>query len=88
LSRAGIAFAPRLESGAVTGFVVSPQGIGDVFRAVGFQPGDVVTSINGRRVQSVQEAGEAIGGVAAGSTLQLEVERGGKVTTLNMRIGQ
>lgn len=86
--RAGIAFAPRLESGAVTGFVVSPTGSGDVFRSIGFLPGDVVTTINGRAVKSVQEAAEAIAGLGPGATVQFGIERGGKVTTLNARIGQ
>jgi general secretion pathway protein C len=86
--RAGLGFAPRLESGAVTGFVVSPSGSGDVFRSIGFLPGDVVTAINGRRFRTVQEAGETIDGLAAGAVVQIELERGGKVTTLNMRLGQ
>jgi general secretion pathway protein C len=86
--RAGIGFAPRLEAGVITGFVVSPSGSGDVFRAIGFLPGDVVTSINGRSFRSVQEAGDALAGVAPSSTAQFGIERGGKMTTINARIGQ
>jgi general secretion pathway protein C len=85
--RAAVSFAPRLESGVVTGFVVSPAGGGDVFRAIGFLPGDVVTTINGRTFRSVQEAGEALGGVAPNAIVQFGVERGGKITTINTRIG-
>lgn len=86
--RAGLSFAPRLESGAVTGFVVSAGGTGDVFRAIGFLPGDVVTAINGRSVKTVQEATEAIAGLAPNMAVQFGIERGGKMTTVNTRIGQ
>jgi general secretion pathway protein C len=86
--RAGLALAPRLESGTMTGVVVSPAGTGDVYRALGFLPGDVVTAMNGRRFRSIQEAGEAIGSLPGGSIVQIELERGGKVMTLTMRIGQ
>lgn len=85
--RAGINFAPRLESGQVTGFVVSPGGAGDVFRAIGFLPGDVVTAINGRSVKTAQEASDALASVSPGSTIQFGVERSGKNTTISARTG-
>lgn len=86
--RAGIGFAPRVESGTITGFVVSPNGSGDIFRAVGFMPGDVVTTINGRGFRSVQEAAEALGALPQGSQVQFGIERGGTNTTITTRIGQ
>ncbi len=86
--RAGIAFAPRLESGQVTGFVVSPGGTGEVFRAIGFLPGDVVTAVNGRSIKTAQEASDALASVSPGSTVQFGVERSGKNTTISARTGQ
>jgi len=86
--RAGLGFAPRLEAGTVTGFVVSPSGTGDVFRAIGLMPGDVVTSINGRSLKTAQDANDAIANISPNMAVQFSVERGGKVTTLNTRIGQ
>ena len=85
---ANIAFAPRLEKGAVTGFVVSPKGSGEAFRAAGFQAGDIVTQINGAGFRSVQEAADALAKVPANTLVTFSVERGDKVVTLSARAGQ
>lgn len=49
--------------------------------AAGFQPGDLVLSINGRSVDSFAEM-QRIVSTSAGETLVIEVDRGGKIVTL------
>ena len=49
--------------------------------AAGFQPGDVVLSINGRNIRSFSEM-QRIVSLRAGETLTIVVDRGGKPTTL------
>ncbi len=83
--KAGIGFAPRLENGAVTGFLVSPKGDGAAFRAMGLQPGDVLTQINGLGLRSLQDASDAISALSPNGAITLVVERAGTIVTLNAR---
>lgn len=78
----GVNFAPRIEKGAVTGFVVGPKGTGDVFASTGLRQGDVVTQINGVGIRSVEDATKAVGaGIKLGQTT-FTVDRGGKTTNV------
>lgn len=72
--KAGIGFAPRLENGRVTGLVLSPKG--PAFEAAGFQPGDIVTQVNGRTIGSAGDLQTLQGQIAPGARLSLMVERG------------
>jgi general secretion pathway protein C len=83
-----IAFAPRLDNGQVTGFVVSPSGSGQMFKATGMLAGDVLTAINGRSIKSLDDAKAAMAASPPGATLTLSVERGGKAITLSARAPQ
>jgi general secretion pathway protein C len=77
-------FAPRVSENQITGLIVSPGGDGgQMFRAAGFQAGDVVTEVNGQRVVSAQQA-EAMLRAAAGNA-NVTVERGGRVTQIRVR---
>lgn len=78
----GVNFAPRMEKGAVTGFVVGPKGKGDVFASTGLQQGDVVTQINGVGIRSIDDATAALGNVQSAGQTIFTVERGGKPTTV------
>jgi general secretion pathway protein C len=78
----GVAFAPRVEKGAITGFTVSPKGSGDAFTAAGLQAGDVVTQINGATIRSVDDAMQAMNNTTGGSQISISVERSGKSVML------
>lgn len=82
LITASIAFAPRLEKGAVTGFVVGPKGNGEVFKSSGLRAGDVVTQINGKGIRSTEDATAAL--VGAGAQATLTVERDGKAIAVTL----
>ncbi len=84
----GISFVPRVEQGAVSGFVVSPKGDGGAFRAIGLQPGDIVTSINGQGFQSVEEAGQALATAPADGIATFNVERAGRVIVLRATVAR
>lgn len=77
--RAGVGFAPRSEGGRVTGLVVQPQGDGNVFRAAGLRPGDVIRGINGRPIASAADAAALASQFTPGARISLEVERGAGV---------
>jgi general secretion pathway protein C len=80
-------FQPRIDGGQVTGVTVQPQGSGNAFRAAGLQPGDVVTSVNGQRITSADQA-RAIASQVGGGEANVEVERGGRTVSLRVRAGQ
>nr|WP_299594761.1 type II secretion system protein N [Sphingomonas bacterium] len=79
---ADVQITPRLENGRVTGFAVDPQGLGTQFKAFGFQPGDIVLSINGisAAVATSDQVRAALG--QSGGEVVADVQRGGRTITL------
>lgn len=79
-----IQLQPRVSNNQITGLAVGPGGDGgQAFRAAGFAPGDVITAINGQRVNSPEQALALVrqgGGQAA-----VSVERGGRPVQLTVR---
>lgn len=72
----GVAFAPRVDGGRITGIVVSPKNAGDVFAKAGFRPGDIVTQVNGRPITSATDIQGLQAQLRPGARLSLMVERG------------
>jgi general secretion pathway protein C len=72
--RSDIGFAPRVQNGRVTGFMLSPKG--PAFQAAGFQSGDVVTQVNGRPIASSDDLQSLQAQLVPGARLSLSVERG------------
>lgn len=72
----GIDFAPRQENGRVTGLAVTPKGDNKIFQLAGFQPGDIITEINGNAVSSAGDAARLAAQIKPGARLSIMVERG------------
>ena len=53
----------------------------------GLQIGDIVTSLNGRKITSSTELTRAVGEAAPGDNLRLEIIREGRTQTINIRSG-
>jgi general secretion pathway protein C len=75
LSEAGL--RPNAEDGSTDGYTLMPRGDGALLRQAGLQPGDVLTSINGRALDAehLQE-------------LQEELRHGGQASITYQRDGQ
>lgn len=71
-----VAFAPRSDGGKLTGLVVTPKGEGQGFSAAGFQPGDIITQVNGRPITSMGDMAILQSQLRPGARLSLMVERG------------
>jgi general secretion pathway protein C len=80
-----IGFAPRMNGSQVTGVVLSPQGSGEAFRAAGLQPGDVLLSVGGQRITSPAQLAALRGQIGTSNNVSVQVERGGRVTRLQLR---
>lgn len=79
--------APRNAGGKVTGIVVSPRGEGELFRAAGFQDGDIIVSVNGQPVSSASDIATLKRQIAPGARLSVEVERGADTVPIAINMG-
>lgn len=79
-----VQFQPRMSGGAVSGVTVQPQGSGNAFRAAGLAPGDVIVSVNGRRITSADQARAIAGQIAGQRNVTIQVERDGRVIPLRV----
>ncbi len=80
-----IGFSPRSEGGRVTGLVVQPRDDGTMLRMAGFQPGDIITGLNGRPVTS---AADIAAQLRPGARLSVEIERGGSKLPIALNLEQ
>ena len=81
-----IQFQPRTDGGRVNGVVVSPGADGQAFRAAGFAPGDVIVSVNGQRISSMEQARALIR--QAGGEVNVVVDRGGRAVPMRVRLNR
>lgn len=72
----GISFGPHAEGGRVMGLEVQANGDGSAFRAVGFQPGDVITAVDGKPVTSAADGARVAGALKPGASVAVTVRRG------------
>lgn len=74
--RSGVNFGPRAEGGKVVGVEVLSSGDGSAFRSAGFQPGDVITAVDGKPIASAADAAALSGAIRAGTSVAVTVRRG------------
>ena len=74
--RSGVNFGPKAEGGKTIGLEVLSSGDGTVFRAAGFQPGDVVTAVDGKPVTGPGDAATLSGALRPGASISVTVKRG------------
>lgn len=84
--RDAIAFAPRSDGGRVTGIAVSPAGDGALFEAAGLRAGDVIVSVNGRRITSTADAAALARQIRPGARISLEIERGATTVPIALNL--
>ena len=76
---------PRMAGGGVNGVIVAPGGDGgQALRAAGFAPGDVIVSVNGQRVTSLEQVRAAV--AQSGGAVNVMVDRGGRAVALRVRL--
>lgn len=81
-----INFQPRIAGSGINGVIVSPGADGgQALRAAGLLPGDVIVSVNGQRITSLDQA-RAIG--QTGGEVNVMVDRGGRAVALRVRLNQ
>lgn len=86
--RRGIGFGPHAAGGRIVGLEVLPQGDGATFHAAGFQPGDLVTAVNGQPVRGAGDAALVAAALKPGATIAVTVQRGDRQLPLAITLGQ
>jgi general secretion pathway protein C len=84
--RQAVAFAPRNQGSRVTGVIVNPARDAALFRAAGFQQGDVIVAVNGARINSATDVAQLQSGLSPGARLALTVERGAQAVPISLNI--
>lgn len=78
---------PVLDDGKLSGVRVSASGADAALLAqAGLQPGDVVTAVNGQRVDSIERGQQIVAGLAGASSVRVTVLRGGKPTDVTVSL--
>ncbi len=82
---ADISAEPRMRGGRIDGYILKAGSTGSAFAAAGFMPGDVLMTIDGRKVGDGAGIEQLAGG---GEAVAVEVERNGKPLTLTIGDGR
>ena len=86
--RENISFVPRSENGKVTGLQVSAGSNAAPFRAAGFQPGDVITAVNGKAITGGADAAALASRLQPGQSVSVTVNRNGQQLPLAISLSQ
>ncbi|MCW7752960.1 type II secretion system protein GspC [Desulfobotulus sp. H1] len=81
-----IRIRPNFEDGQPAGLRVDRLRSDSIFRQLGLENGDVIKGVNGREIQSVDDALTFYDQLRNASTVSLQVERGGTPQTLSYTI--
>lgn len=84
----GARFLPRLGNSGVNGFTVQAQGDVSALRAAGIQPGDVIVSVNGQRVENAADVTRIQQQLGRSGEATLVVERGGNEVPVRVSVTQ
>ncbi|MGX6646589.1 type II secretion system protein N [Maricaulaceae bacterium MS644] len=84
----GLRLEPVLEGGAMTGLRVRANTRLEVLRASGLLPGDIVRSVNGRRLDGAQAAQAVAATFETAGEARLEIERDGAPVVLSIALNQ
>ena len=82
--RSDIGFSPRSDGGRITGIVLSAKG--PAYQAAGFQPGDIVSQVNGRPIASAADLQALQGQLVPGARLSFMVERGASTVSIALTL--
>ncbi|WHO37477.1 type II secretion system protein N [Sphingobium sp. AP49] len=77
-----IGFTPRMQNGRVTGLILTAKGPG--FQNAGFQPGDIISQVNGQQIGSAGDLATLQNQIVPGARVSLTVERGAAVASINL----
>src|SRR5262249_50687387 len=79
---------PKYAEGQMVGVQVSSIKPGGVFEKMGLQDGDVITELNGVRIDSPEQSAKILLQLTSTDTFTLQVDRAGGATTMNVNLAE
>ena len=76
---------PHLKDGKPDGFALSYIKANSFFTKLGLRRGDIIKSINGKQINTPEDAFSFYQALESGAPLSMEISRGGKPKTINYR---
>ena len=76
---------PNLKDGKPDGFALSYIKANSFFTKLGLKRGDIVKNINGKQINTPEDAFSFYQVLESGAPLSMEISRGGKPKTINYR---
>ncbi len=76
----------QMESLPLGGVVVATVAPGSPAEVAGLEPGDVISEINNRPINTVADVQSAVDGLRAGDTLEVQVSRGSTIYTTDVTL--
>ncbi len=84
-----VRFQPHLEQGELVGYQIQPrEADAGLLRKLGLRPSDVVTRVNGRKLNDPREANEVLQDLRDAQRIELRFIRDGQRQQLSVPIGQ
>lgn len=77
---------PLFQNGKPDGLIVSQIKPKSIFSEMGFKAGDIITGINGQKIESVDDAMAFYKTLTAGSRLSIQLKRRGRPTVIDFNI--
>ena len=77
---------PERRNGKVIGFRLQPGKNPAAMRELGLKPGDVVTSINGVKIDSASRGMKAVQALGTGNSVNITLLRGGRETSMSLTL--
>lgn len=77
---------PHFKDGKPNGLLLSHVQQNSIFKDMGLQNGDIVKGVNGKEIQSVDDALKFYDSLKSSSAVELQIERGGDVVSINYQI--
>jgi membrane-associated protease RseP (regulator of RpoE activity) len=76
----------QMESLAPGGVVIATVASGGPAEQAGLEPGDVISAINNRPINTVDDVRRAVGALRAGETISIQVSRGSTILNTDLTI--
>ncbi|MDL2123569.1 MAG: type II secretion system protein GspC [Deltaproteobacteria bacterium] len=77
---------PHFSNGKPNGLILSSIKSGSIFSEMGLKSGDIITGVNGKNIESVDDAPKFYESLKSSSNVQLQLKRRGRQKTINYHI--
>ncbi len=77
---------PHFSNGKADGLNLSGIGSGSIFSEMGLKSGDIITGVDGKKIESVDDALKFYESLKSSSNVQLQLKRKGRQKTINYNI--